>query len=57
MLTSVPNSVLAITIAGELASERADVKGPGTFLPALVDELATLTPEVIISRARVEQVV
>jgi thiamine-phosphate diphosphorylase/hydroxyethylthiazole kinase len=50
------NSVLAITIAGEIAAERVDVRGPGTFLPALIDELAVLTPEDIMHRAKVMQV-
>lgn len=33
---------------------RDDVKGAGTFLPALIDELWTLTPENMRSMARVE---
>lgn len=47
-------SVLVLTIAAEIAAEREDVKGPGTFLPALIDELARLTPEVVERRAKVE---
>lgn len=43
-------------MAAELAAERVDCRGPGTFLPALIDELATLTPKVLASRARVEQI-
>lgn len=46
--------MLAITIASELAAVRADVKGIGTFLPALLDELNNLTPEKIIERAKIE---
>lgn len=46
--------ILAITVASELAHARDDVKGTGTFLPALIDELYHLTPEKIISRAKVE---
>lgn len=42
-----------MTIASELAAERSDVKGPGTFIPALLDELANLTPEVMASRAKI----
>ena len=48
------HSVLAITIASELAASRKDVHGTGTFLPALIDELYNLTPEKIVERARVE---
>lgn len=47
-------SVLVLTIAAEIAAERKDVKGPGTFLPALIDELARLTPDVVERRAKVE---
>jgi len=56
MLAAAVAGVLAITVAGEIAAERADVRGPGTFLPALLDELAIITPEVIVRRARVKQV-
>ena len=48
------NSVLALTIAAERAAGREDVRGPGTFLPALIDELALLTPEIISQSAKVE---
>jgi len=48
--------VLAITVASEIAAARPDVKGPGTFLPALIDELFNLTPDLINSRAMVEVV-
>lgn len=37
--------ILVLTVAAELVVRRDDVKGPGTFLPALIDELWTLTPE------------
>lgn len=47
-------SILAITIASELAAAREDVKGSGTFLPALIDELYNLTPEKIVERAKIE---
>ena len=46
--------VLAITIASELAAARLDVKGSGTFLPALIDELGALTPEKIAAYAKVD---
>ena len=44
-LTRVCFSVLAITVASEFAAKRDDVKGSGTFLPALIDEIGNLTPE------------
>ena len=47
-------SVLVFTIAGEVASARQDVRGPGTFRAALLDELYNLTPEVLLERAKVE---
>lgn len=46
--------VLAVTIASELAAARPDVFGPGTFLPALIDELYNLTPDKVVERAKVE---
>lgn len=46
--------VLAITVASELAAARPDVKGSGTFLPALIDELGTLTPEKMAQYANIE---
>lgn len=46
--------ILVLTVAAELAIRRDDVKGAGTFLPALIDELWTLTPESLRSIARVQ---
>ncbi|EPQ57436.1 HK-domain-containing protein [Gloeophyllum trabeum ATCC 11539] len=54
MLVAAVGGVLALTVASELAAAREDVKGSGTFLPALIDELGKLTPEVIASRAKAE---
>ncbi|RPD78212.1 Hydroxyethylthiazole kinase [Lentinus tigrinus ALCF2SS1-7] len=54
MLVAAVGGVLAITVASELAAARADVKGSGTFLPALIDELAALTPEKIATYGKVE---
>ena len=48
------HSILAITVASELAASREDVKGTGTFLPALIDELYNLTPEKLVDMARIE---
>lgn len=47
-------SVLALTIASEFAAARDDVRGSGTFLPALIDELGKLTPEKIENVANIE---
>ncbi|KAI2472058.1 TMP-TENI-domain-containing protein [Annulohypoxylon bovei var. microspora] len=38
-LTAVLAGILHYSIAAELAAEREDVKGPGTFVPAFIDEL------------------
>ncbi|KAI0702932.1 Hydroxyethylthiazole kinase [Cerioporus squamosus] len=54
MLVAAVGGVLAITVASELAAARADVKGSGTFLPALIDELGALTPEKIATYGKVE---
>ena len=43
-------------VASEFAAVREDVKGSGTFLPALIDELGKLTPETILKHAKVEVV-
>jgi len=54
MLLGTIAGILAITVASELAACRDDVRGTGTFLPALIDELYNLTPEKIIDKARIE---
>jgi len=56
MLLASVAGVLAITVAAEIAAERSDVQGTGTFLPALIDELMRLTPKAVIARAKVTQV-
>ncbi|KAI0841556.1 TMP-TENI-domain-containing protein [Hypoxylon sp. FL0890] len=38
-LGAVISGILQYNIAAELAAERDDVKGPGTFVPAFIDEL------------------
>lgn len=48
--------VLALTIASELAAARSDVRGTGTFLPALIDELYNLTAAKIQQYAKIEVV-
>jgi thiamine-phosphate diphosphorylase/hydroxyethylthiazole kinase len=42
-----------MTVAAEVAAARGDVKGPGTFRSALLDELYNLRPEVLAQRANV----
>jgi len=45
--------VLVLTIAAELAAKRENVKGPGTFLPGLIDTLWDVTPEQVQELSRV----
>ncbi|WVQ84483.1 hydroxyethylthiazole kinase [Cryptococcus sp. DSM 104549] len=54
MLVAALAGVVVLTVAAEVAAARPDVKGPGTFRAALLDELYNLTPEVIKERAKVE---
>ncbi|KAG7091073.1 hypothetical protein E1B28_010130 [Marasmius oreades] len=48
------SGILLLNVAAEIAAARDDVRGPGTFFPALLDELANLTPQVVSERVRVE---
>jgi thiamine-phosphate diphosphorylase/hydroxyethylthiazole kinase len=50
------SSVCVFNVAAEIAAERDDVKGPGTFRAALLDELYNLTPEILKKRVKVENV-
>lgn len=43
-----------MTVAAEIAAARDDVRGPGTFRAALLDELYNLKPEDILRLAKVE---
>jgi len=54
MFAAAIGGVLALTVASEYAGKRKDVKGSGTFLPALIDELGKLTFEKIMEAAKVE---
>jgi thiamine-phosphate diphosphorylase/hydroxyethylthiazole kinase len=54
MLLATVAGTLALTIAAQQAASREDVRGPGTFLPALIDELAVLTPEMVLRMAKIE---
>ncbi|KAL1747054.1 Hydroxyethylthiazole kinase family-domain-containing protein [Schizophyllum fasciatum] len=56
MLVGALAGLLVLSIAAEKAAARADVQGPGTFLPALLDEVARLGPAEVRARARVEGV-
>ncbi|KAJ7084353.1 thiamine biosynthetic bifunctional enzyme Thi4 [Mycena belliarum] len=56
LLSATVGAVLTLTIASELARKREDVRGIGTFLPALIDEVAALRPETVRRLARVEEV-
>jgi len=46
--------ISAVAIASEIAAFRQDVQGSGTFLPAFIDELSKLTPEVLREKVNVE---
>jgi thiamine-phosphate diphosphorylase/hydroxyethylthiazole kinase len=54
MLLATAGATLALTIAAQQAAGREEVHGPGTFLPALIDELAMLTPETVLRTATIE---
>ncbi len=54
MLLATAGATLALTIAAQQAADREEVRGPGTFLPALIDELAMLTPEIVLRKAKIE---
>ncbi|OSX66223.1 hypothetical protein POSPLADRAFT_1132039 [Postia placenta MAD-698-R-SB12] len=56
MFIAAIGGVLALTLASEKAAARDDVKGSGTFLPALIDELGKLSPEEVVALANVEVV-
>jgi thiamine-phosphate diphosphorylase/hydroxyethylthiazole kinase len=54
MLLATAGATLALTIAAQQAAGREEVRGPGTFLPALIDELAMLTPEIVLRTAKIK---
>ncbi|KAF7361925.1 TMP-TENI-domain-containing protein [Mycena venus] len=55
-LSATVGAVLTLTIASELAAKRKEVHGIGSFLPALIDEVAALRPEDIRRLAKLEVV-
>ncbi|KAF9582770.1 hypothetical protein BGW38_010785 [Lunasporangiospora selenospora] len=48
--------VLAINLAGEHAGNRDDVRGPGTFRAAFIDEMANLKPEQLLTEAKINTI-
>ncbi|CAD6897056.1 unnamed protein product [Tilletia controversa] len=46
--------LLTETIASELAAARPEVRGPGTFLPVLLDEISLMDAETILKRAKID---
>lgn len=54
LLLGALTGLLGMTIASEKAARRDDVKGPGTFIAALQDELAAVSPEDIRAHAQLE---
>ena len=48
--------VCVFNVAAEIAAERDDVRGPGTFRAALLDELYNLTPQILQGRVKIEVV-
>jgi hydroxyethylthiazole kinase-like sugar kinase family protein len=46
--------VCVFNVAAEIAAGRDDVRGPGTFRAALLDELYNLTPEILRAKVKVE---
>lgn len=45
-----------VNVAAEVAASRPDVKGPGTFRAALIDELYNLRWDEVKRKAKVEVV-
>lgn len=54
LLVGALTGLLAMTIASEKAAARDDVKGPGTFIPALQDELAAISAADIHRYAKID---
>ncbi|BEI81024.1 hypothetical protein CcaverHIS002_0201840 [Cutaneotrichosporon cavernicola] len=54
MLAAALAGVLSINVAAERAVAREDVRGPGTFRAALIDELYAVRPADVLQRANVE---
>jgi len=54
ILLATAAGTLALTIAAQHATARKEVSGPGTPLPALIDELSILVPRTIEERAKID---
>ncbi|KAL0072650.1 thiamine biosynthetic bifunctional enzyme [Marasmius tenuissimus] len=50
------SGILVLNVAAEIAATRGDVLGPGSFFPALLDELVHLTPETATGRVNLQLV-
>ncbi|KAF9436361.1 hypothetical protein BGZ76_004185 [Entomortierella beljakovae] len=48
--------ILALNLAGEHAANREDVRGPGTFRAAFIDEMANLLPEQMLLEAKIKSI-
>ncbi|KAJ1962228.1 thiamine biosynthetic bifunctional enzyme [Dipsacomyces acuminosporus] len=48
--------MVAINLAGEHAARRPDVKGPGTFRAAFIDEMYNLTKQDLLDEMRIERI-
>ncbi|KAF7315406.1 TMP-TENI-domain-containing protein [Mycena indigotica] len=55
-LAAAVGAVLTLTVASELAAKKEQVHGIGTFLPALIDEVSVLSPDVVRRLAKVVQI-
>ncbi|KAF8971165.1 thiamine biosynthetic bifunctional enzyme Thi4 [Flammula alnicola] len=53
MFTAAIAGVLVLTVGAELAVKRDDVRGPGTFMPGLIDVLWELAPEQVQQLSRI----
>lgn len=49
-------ALISFEIAAELACERADVRGPGSFFPALMDEARMLKGSTVAERSRIRKI-
>lgn len=54
MLIATAAGTLALTIAAQRAASREEVRGPGAFLPVLIDKLWMLTSETVLKMAKIE---
>lgn len=54
-LESAVAGLVSFEIAAEIASERKDVQGPGSFYPALMDEVRRLAGSTVAARSRIHR--